>query len=399
MKFTTRFKNYLRQNLNKEQFERLCILKNKLYSLPKPTQFIKNTLGLAPNENAIAFTLSGKFSFQKDYFKPSASKDKLKFLVTSVGNSGSVWLAQSLYMHPDILCTVGVDHPIDSYLRYNNPKDALAIYKLLVRNQMKDFGFHSLENELAQRLYKRIPACERDNPNFCLWIMDELRELTKIKDARLIGNIHGATIMLLHQNYPKITNINEFKLADLTRHPVTKRESCLNQQVIAYNASNDYQAKVAKCMVDYQIEIQWLTKQFKVDFDDIRNRCLFYMEREYQASIAFGNENKYYDIPKIYFERMRSDKDYFSWIVSYLSDNQLKCTDEYLDQVFSPQNLNKGRISNQTTKDITPKDQYEKWPDWEKYLFEDIVEKHDLKRAYLEIGYDLSFIKKPKFHA
>ncbi|OJV16015.1 MAG: hypothetical protein BGO27_04115 [Alphaproteobacteria bacterium 33-17] len=355
----------------------------------------------------------GRLTFQDDYyFSIKADKIYSNFLITSVGNAGSLWLAQSLHMHPEILCTMGINNPLISLKYYYNNNEQKNIIDALLKNEVKNFGFETpnddnefsdlsiiknylitqnIEKDEIRKHIKKL-ANTRNIADLCIWIFDELNDLRLIKPAKFIGNIHGVTMTSLHKNFSKINNSQEIKFADLARNPITRRESTINQYVRHYNYNIKLQSDINNIFSSHKDIIKYYEKHFNADFTLIRNKCSFYLDMVLRSTLNTANEYRNYYIPVIHFEKMRSDPDYFASIISYISDFQLQCDDEYLAKVFSDKNLNEGRINGQTKSHLSPQEVFYSWPEWERHMFVDEAKKHDILKAYLKIGYDISFI-------
>lgn len=357
-------------------------------------------------------TSDGRYYFQDDYYFSIAKTDEpIKFLISSAGNSGSLWLAQSLHMHPDILSTAGVDNPVISMNYYYNQYELDQIYLKLLENKIRNYGFCNSKyfisdyiavyNKLKEEKEKNniVLNCKiedffssRNNPKFCSWIFDELLDLTKIKPAKMIGNVHGATLNLIHSNYSYLNNSNT-KLAELSRNPILRKESTITNYVATYHRSDDFKTMVDSIFINEMSKIKFYEKNFDVDFSLTRNKCNLYLETVIKYTKSIADEYKNYFLPVFHFEKIRSDAEYFSSIISYLSDFNLNCDDDYLTKVFSNENLNSGRIGGNTPSNISSRDLYFSWHEWERHLFSSEVVNNDIAKTYLKIGYDISFVK------
>ena len=90
-------------------------------------------------------------------------------------------------------------------------------------------------------------------------------------------------------------------------------------------------------------------------------------------------------------ERLMADPDYYSWFLWELTQRTIKPSKSYLEQISSETHLQSGRHTG-SGRSLGPREQYERWSDWEKHEFLLAMERLDLANVYAPFGYDLSFV-------
>ena len=339
------------------------------------------------------------------------------FLVTSAGQSGSVWFASSLHRHPDILCSAGVDHPLLS-LSYDHNPDEVARIRASIRGAgdfpfgvashlkyaLEKGGFFNLSNHFEGDPYREVYTPLADLPDrmdvpVATILFGELAMLPKIKPYKAFGNVHGVTSMKYMEEMRKGDAAfsgysKDLTVMDLIRHPITRLDSIVNLYTGADQQGSCTDMLNAE-LKKRESKMEALRQRYDVDFSQSINRVFFWIEyilmhsRGWAADIMAVPEH-----PRLLFERLQSDREYFRDTVHTLTRGTVVADDAYLDKIFSSGNLGAGRFSSgsarKTRKD--PKAVYESWPLWQQKEVARTYKEYDLVKVYEPLGYDLSFL-------
>lgn len=332
---------------------------------------------------------------------PAAAYPKY-FLITSQGLAASAWLASSLNLHPDITCSMGIDHPLISMRFYYN--DELVSKKTEGITDVGPIqnGFYS---DSLRTLFKdRFAATgaplgttlERPNPVRELQRMYD--ELEWFAQSKFYGNVHSCfasqALEYLHETPAR----RDILLVNLIRHPIPRTDAAvralmsiatLAQDSGWHDGISEGVNAIADTQADRRREIE---QRFGVDFTDVRNRAVLYSYcRALHNDCWTGEITAVRDACHTPIERLMNDRDYYSWFLSEISRREIAASPEYLDKVFSDQHLRSGRHVGKG-RSTSPREQYQSWSDWERDEFKQVLSRLDLANVYAPFGYDFSFV-------
>jgi hypothetical protein len=342
------------------------------------------------------------------------------FLITSTGYSGNWWLASSLHLHPEIKCSMGLDALPAAFDYYYNSDEITQIFKsgpnwlkhgilfpryfYIMLDNLESKGFINAEEKNKYR--DEIGNAETRNINdLYMHIFNELKSTPFKKKAKITGNVHGLSASQFKAALDNETicksNFDPRKIPvfDLIRHPVTRLDTFVNYKCQWYDTEkygSYIKINVDKCLKDMPDEVKRIEKLYNVDFSMTRNKVYFFIEHINSHLLTnFNDVNLTPEIPRIQFELMRNDRDYFKKIFSQITHG-MKPDETYLNLVFSPNNLNQGRASEaHLQKDRSnPELCFDAWSDWEKSRFKERVVENNLVSFYAKFNYDLSFTMK-----
>jgi hypothetical protein len=347
-----------------------------------------------------------------------------KFLLLSCGKAGSNWVARSLHMHPEICCSMGVDHPLISLNYGFNVQEYRKILLDVAKTKiLKKGGLYDEEYRFVIMNGKKLPyqslnvrkvkklsndelstinggnakGCAGDLADYLFSGMkknqrkrgsdfspeDMFSELKKYSKARCYGNVHGYTcnsgLMHKYQDYIKK---NKIIIADLVRHPISRTETEVNiYKSFCHDIS--YFLTFTKTKIDDYPQIVR---------ENLDNMLFYYVINICDIHKHWSADIRSLNCKRFLFEDIRSDPDYFKSAIIYLTSGKLNIDKDYIDTIFSQSNLNSGRVSNIKLSNST-NDTWSSWQDWQKELFIKKCKKYDLVALYKELGYDMSFIK------
>lgn len=351
-------------------------------------------------------------------------KKPAPFLVATIGYAGSVWLGASLHLHPDILCTAGSDHPLDSMNHWHNRDEVIRMRQAIKSTEDLRYGAQPRVRDWLSRggLYgyccdfKAEPhpdftplsgAPARDSANVSAFLFEELDTLLPIKPCKAYGNVHGVTPLgctfeLAKKSAAFNGRINEMVIMDLIRHPIPRLDTAVRSHRGPHiNGMDDgmmidFEGRIASSPKLKQ-KMEWLEGYYHVDFSDIQNKAFFWALYVMQWPLVWMREIQLMpEVPRLTFERIRTDREHFRDTVHALTRGTVVADDAYLDKVFSPENMYSSRVAGVVTKVRSsgdPIDVYEKWSDWQREEFSRIIKEHDMEAVYAPYGYDFSFLK------
>jgi len=248
------------------------------------------------------------------------------FFITTNGNSASRWLAQTLNMHPDIICS------------HSPARISIAM--------AYDHGYSDSEfKEIMQdESRKKIPTDI---------LLNELEQIGKV---RCFGNVHLFNLRQLRENIDKNNHEKEFRVVDLVRHPVSFvqsgtynmiRQGQYNTDCITYLNNVYYRNK--KLYDDF-------APSYKLDFNDLYT--LSFMANVMTLKSLSINMQIHEVDDRITMEAITTNKTEYQRLVSFISGGEVCADDQYLNAVFSTKAVNKHKIRK---KQIGYKEIYDSW--------------------------------------
>ena len=234
-----------------------------------------------------------------------------------------------------------------------------------------------------------LPPIPR-KPQLYSYVLEELESLPKIKAAKIIGNVHAVHA---HPLYPLSHHaqtamggrFEKTRFLDLVRHPVTRLDSVINlvkERMIAVpNYLDSFKGEIDK--LDERMSD--LERSSGADFSDPVQKAYFFVEYVQKTTQGWAYDAYVMpEYPRIIFERARTDRDYFSWIVDYISGGKVKADSSYLNSVFDDKNKNAGRISGRKERKELACDVYNNWPSWVRKDFAQASRTLELQKKYRE---------------
>lgn len=290
--------------------------------------------------------------------------EKKFFFITTNGHSASKWVAKTLNLHKDIVCS------------HSPAKIQLSM---------------AHENEYSDDEMEQIMADEYRKKISVDILLDELVE---IENAKCYGNVHLFNLRQLQENLNNNTPVKYFRVVDLVRHPVSFVHSG------TYNMIR--QAKHNKNRKKYLINVYHRNMKLYNDFslnhsiDLNRLDTLAFMANVMTfKSLTINMQIQNVD-QRIRMEDITTSREKYRSLVNLISDGKVKADAQYLDAVFGTMATNKHKPSNKSTR---VEEIYNRWDQWKKEFFDLLVEMTEIDKYYSTFGYDLSFLKKRNLSA
>lgn len=310
-------------------------------------------------------------------------KQPKKVLILSYGNAGAKWLAQTLHKLNHVFCTVGQDHPLESMNYWHNKDEFEQLLTLVREGHFRKYGCRN--HLLANRYHLTLPDRISDHWNI---ILDETDEVSRYfrPNRKYLINVHGLNVAsYLISKYAKDKSIQVY---DLIRHPITMADSHIRGAITSWNNDIQARAELIQRIKNNLPLLATLTSKHKIDFSDVTNLMSF-LAFHHIAGISYSLQEL--SCPRITFEELRTNPDYFSHFYHSLFGE--KPTSDYLDFVYSKENMISGRITgNENSSQLEAEAQYAAWTDAQRQIFKDIV-RTDLQKIYQPYGYDFSFTR------
>lgn len=294
------------------------------------------------------------------------------FIICSLGKTGSFWIANALDINPDIICTHSNLHVPASeiYLSGWNGFETIGA-------KWKD---KKPSEELAKTLTEKYgKAIEKESKVFSKYTLDEYFDLQeKIGIAKYYGNAHGYTLTNFLNHWKANKPNRKFKLANLHRHPLKIVESGVSRSFV-------YEDPQVIARIKNRTAIDKAVKAYKlklcpevIAFIDNCNKLPDYL-----------GAMRCLDLLHIPIERITQDKEYFCFVLRYLTSDDIEISDKYLDSVFSLGKLN--RHNKNRSCDNTPEILFSKWDYWQRDYFSKMLSCfQDIFPKAEELGYNFS---------
>jgi len=325
------------------------------------------------------------------------------FLITSQGLAGSVWLASSLTLHPEITCAMGIDHPFVSMRFYYNQDEVQRKLDGVTDVEQIQHGFYrdTLRKSFIQRFAAKGINIEgglvRENPVRNLRKMYD--ELEMFFPAKYYGNVHACFAQQALEYLPEFPTRHDVTLMNLIRHPIPRTEAAITGilSVPTHYQDSDWHKGITEGIDEFTEthpdQRREIEKKFGVDFTNVRNRGILYSYyRALHNDCWAGEIMTVREACHVTMERLMADPDCYSWFLSEITGGTIAPTKDYLDQIYSETHLRSGRHTGRG-RSITPREQFDRWSDWEKYEFRLVMHRLDLASVYAPFGYDFSFVK------
>lgn len=351
-------------------------------------------------------------SYIRTQSKPAArvgrdEKERGYFLICSQGNSGSIWLARALDLHPQITCSMGNDHPVismnDSQPFVALPEDAFQSVRAgwsericspddvalgikrdewrardLVQGILDDKGIDTV-------LPERVPPLSHDSM---------FAELERFYDSTVYGNVHGLTLHNLATMKGE-TSVRRPIVANLIRHPVARFQALIGRTVDVMAPRINLGPDVEMTMHDHQELVDFLSERYDVIWADARNRFMLWALMGLDALKGWADELTDFPLSlHIPIEKMMEDRAYFAASVALLTGGRVRADDAYLDAVFAPPQQTVARMHPQVrnAKGKSAEETFALWPSWLQDAFRLEAARLDLAGVHAPFGYDFSFL-------
>ncbi len=329
--------------------------------------------------------------------------DPRYFLVTSQGLAASAWLASSLNLHPEITCSMGIDHPLVSMRFYYNGDQVQERSDSIVDPAPLRHGFYSetLRKHFKQKFADLGVSVDgdlvRQNPIRMLQSMYEELQWFEPK-SRHYGNVHVCFAQQALEYLREFPADRDIAMVNLIRHPIPRTEAAIKGvlSVATHYQDSDWHRGITEgidAIVETQAERRReIERRFGVDFGNVRNRAVLYSYcRALHNDCWAGEITGVPEACHVTIERLMTQRDYFAWLVWEITNHEIMPSKEFLDQLFTETHLQSGRHMGKG-RSAHPRAQYEAWTEWERYEFKQVMERLDLAGVYAPFGYDFSFV-------
>jgi len=368
-----------------------------------------------------------------------------EFFVLCQGYSGSHFLANSLSLHPDILCTHGHDHPLttlplffedverfeqllerclrgnlvnDHYFNIGLNKDVcrsyIDTYKQVCKSAFQEFGpsfIHRWSPQAFLGLEFTLPYLkllgvdtqniaemqfgEKDMVNYNKVLAEFVDGVIKYK---FIGNVHGYNLkiyLLAKKRWPSWAK--SIRVINLVRHPVTRYMSFIRRVSHEYyHRSRFFADQLERFVLEHKEDIKHIERQYYLDFSVLENRIIYFDVNHLHVNKHWAEEFEFAKretIWNVYFERLIKEPDYFKSIVQFLTQSQIDVPQHYLDLVFSPENALRGRQTSRTSQgNCSPDQTWERLNPWIQEQIKKEFQEYQVIKKYLESPYTFQFM-------
>lgn len=298
----------------------------------------------------------------KRLIKTLLLKRKYFFLITSHGNTASLWLAAALNQYPEVFCTHAYDYPF--------PAD----------------GIEPRELSGAEHV-KRIGATKKRF--FQLSLAEFLHEMQSVAKKPIIGNVHAYTFGRL---LPKLDVLpyrfrQRLIIFNMVRHPITRVNSMFKMFFIPDGVHPDHFLEkdfVSRCqhLRDYLdqhypgMEYNPLVKAFFI--------ALLALE-DITRDVVLAN---HHGVKNISFERVTGDGEYFTELLNRIVNPYKALELDRARAVFrDTPKINKHNENQNHSAEA----QYRAWEPWQRDLYHYVTRRMYMQEVYAEYGYELAF--------
>ena len=282
------------------------------------------------------------------------------FFITTNGNSASRWLAQTLNMHPDIICS-------------HSP--ARISISMSYDHAYSDNEFRKI---MGDEYRKRIPVD---------MMLDELEQTG---EALCYGNVHMFNLRQLRENTSQNKTKKCFRVVDLVRHPVPFVQSGTSNMLRQAQFNSDRLKYLESVYFRNRELYDDFASIYELDFNDL-NVLSFMANVMTLKSLSINMQIQDVD-HRITMESITKDKMVYRNLVDIISEGEVSADDQWLSDVFSTNAINRHKVGKRFSE---PKEIYNGWANWQKDFFDLLVEISRIDRHYsTAFEYDFSFLQK-----
>jgi hypothetical protein len=293
------------------------------------------------------------------------------FIVTSHGWSGSNWLAHSINLNKDVVCT-------------HSARNVLA----------DDEQMHSHKN-----LVKHIQKFHTGYVGRQLVSLDDLySKIKQFGNTKHYGSVHVLRMRDLPVLLDKFGSPKEqFKVANLVRNPVDLVWSGYGQLQDLFTFDiNELYWTLDKILSEGKDFSYSLIEKYKINIGEYHylaflGACaiLGSLKKDCDAYDSINNEKNLDFIGGIKMESVTQDREAFKGLLFNLTGNASIITDNYIGQVFQSGAIN---THKKDKVKVTAEQRYYSFEPWQKDAFIYFFEKFKLRPIYESFGYDFSYM-------
>jgi hypothetical protein len=282
------------------------------------------------------------------------------FLVTSHGQTASMWLAAVLNNIPEVFCSHGYTYP---------PRPA-ALHEITTDDLV-------LRDQSAAR-FNTLPVKK---------LFSEMREVT---DKPIVGNVLAFYLgRLVHRMRNIEKYYRTYTIANVIRHPLVRLTSTLK----TWHPPGEENVEPSFVPIDFHTRCthirEFIAQSHQVDFTKVMNKsfvvCLLAME-DIAKDVSLAKAK---NIPNFKCEAITGNVDDFRKFVLYLTNGKAKLTPDQWQELFSSKKIN----AHNKTGPAQPAEQYQLLEPWQQDAFKFMMKHTDMLNVYDGYGYDFSFVK------
>lgn len=297
----------------------------------------------------------------KSIIKQYLLKKKNYFLITTHGNTASLWLASALNQYPGVFCTHGYDYPF--------PATGIEPREITAEEQAKR------GRVIRERFYD-------------LSLAEFFHETQSVTSKPILGNVHAYTISRLIKLLPHFSEKHRqrLKIFNMVRHPVTRINSMykmfVDEEGLAFAdfVERDFETRCEHLrgyLAKYHsIEITNKVKAFVVSILALE---------AISSDVMLANQ---YGIENISFERVTTDSAYFTELLRKIVNLYCEFKPEIAEAIFAATpKINR----HNNDQNLNAQQQYAAWLPWQQDLYRYMVQRMGMNDIYTEFGYELMF--------
>ena len=282
--------------------------------------------------------------------------NKVNFIITCHGWSASKWFAAALNLHNNILCVHSVGE------------------------LMGETRSHTKEEEA--KLSKQGKTIGRYDKS----LDEHFENLHKKGKAIAYGSVHRYRL----RDLPKLGKVGfktSFQIVNLIRHPVNLVNSGMGQFINLAKVDPHARYEILSFFKNEAKYYEYLGHKYGLDLCDwsvmsFLAACSHMFVLVHDLCCVKGVAN-------VQMEKITTDRQYFSDVVSLLTKKSVHINDEYLDIVFSTSAINQHKKNKPILK---PEQQYLEWDEWQKEAFAYFMQKSKIADFYTQLGYNFTFV-------
>ncbi|WP_018249182.1 hypothetical protein [Orenia marismortui] len=289
------------------------------------------------------------------------------FIIASHGWSASNWLAYVLNQHEDIIASHSAANLINEKLSND------------IKEKLKEFhdGYKNRHNIPIDKSYDYIE---------------------NYGNAISYGSVHLYRLRDLPVQYNRFkVSKRMYNVVNLIRNPISLVWSGFGQFKDLFKTDiNELYWTLGKVLEDKDF-IYYICEKYKLAPGKYENLAFFGAARVLGSlKLDIDACKNIYKIPFINYmgevkmEEITQNPKVLTQLIERVTDNKVKVTQEYLDNVYRVGKINKHKMDN---KEFDPRERFESLERWKKETLIYYLKKFNIIQSYEKLGYNLSFVK------
>jgi len=280
------------------------------------------------------------------------------FFITSFGRTATAWVASTLTLHPQVLCShAALFEPFNPHHKEAEEKERT------IRAQRDEVGFYKMT---LKQIYDRY---RQERP-----------------DMRCVGNVHAFTAASLEHKRLNEPGAPPYTTVNLLRQPIVRMDSLWRRWRYERKLETPFAQWIEKTPLEETLNkdaYAELRRRHDISLDSFDDRAFFHAVFQLHMD---DNDLLVKTVEHISSERLVSDIDYFAYVAERLFGKAVPITAAWLREVEALGKVHASEGGSRNALQI-----FEEWKPWQRSVLSIFLDtRPNLKTEYPRYGYNLS---------